>query len=152
MTDFALRISHITVKPDRIVARVEVAEERHARTTPSLIAMLAPAYPHLLEHACVNERGDTFAAVAGDTSLPHLLEHMAIENQVRMEGERFATGATYVGKTQWESRVRRIARIELSYADDLVALAALRDAARDLNEAVALMDAGDRPGRLAWRP
>ena len=73
---------------------------------------------------------------------------MAIENQVRTEGERFAKGATYVGKTQWESRARRIARIELSYADDLVALAALRDAARDLNEAVSLMDAGDLSGQL----
>ena len=146
----AVDVLHVQVKRDRIVASVVVADERFAYTTPSLIASLLPAYPHLLEHACVNDRGTTFAAVAHHTSLPHLLEHMAIENQVRAEDERRTatrergvsaqpgpeSGVTYKGKTQWVDRVAREARIELSYADDLVALAALRDAARDLNEAL----------------
>lgn len=166
MTDSAIRIVHITVKPDRVVAQVEVADERHAYTTPSLIAALLPAYPHLLEHACVNDCGTTFGAVAQRTSLPHLLEHMAIENQVRAEAgaegailndqSAHAQGnesrrqgvqgaavspATYMGKTRWTNRARRMAHVELSYVDDLVALAALRDAARDLNAAIALEEA-----------
>lgn len=148
MIEPALRVVHIAVKPDRIIAQVEVVDERCAYTTSALIASLLPDYPHLLEHACVNDRGDTFAAVASSTSTPHLLEHMAIENQVRLEGERaqmggdvFVPGVTYMGKTQWENRARRRARVELSYADDLVALQALRDAARDLNKAIALLDA-----------
>lgn len=162
MTDSAIRIVHITVKPDRVIAQVEVADERHAYTTPSLIAALLPTYPHLLEHACVNDCGTTFGAVAKRTSLPHLLEHMAIENQVRAEGDAESTilngqraqaqddvlhrqgprgatvpPATYMGKTRWTSRARRMAHVELSYVDDLIALAALRDAARDLNAAIA---------------
>ena len=166
MTDSAIRIIHITVKSDRVIAQVEVADERHAYTTPSLITALLPAYPHLLEHACVNDCGTTFGAVARRTSLPHLLEHMAIENQVRAEadaegaipngqrtqaqgdeshyqGARGAavSPATYMGKTRWTDRARRMAHVELSYADDLVALAALRDAARDLNAAIALEEA-----------
>lgn len=166
MTDSAIRIIHITVKSDRVIAQVEVADERHAYTTPSLITALLPAYPHLLEHACVNDCGTTFGAVAKRTSLPHLLEHMAIENQVRAEGDAESTilngqsahvqddalhrqsprgaavsPATYMGKTRWTDRARRMAHVELSYVDDLVALAALRDAARDLNAAIALEEA-----------
>lgn len=165
----AIRVEHVEVRRDRIVARVVVAHERFAYTSPRLIAALLPKYPHLLEHACVNDRGTTFAAVAADTSLPHLLEHMAIENQVRIEedsaagflhegdgllaGQRgvaagakpalFAaprfSGQTYVGKTSWTNRAARRARVELNYANDLVALAALRDAVRDLNAALAAL-------------
>ena len=93
MIEPALRVVHIAVKPDRIIAQVEVVDERCAYTTSALIKSLLPDYPHLLE------------------------------------------------QTQWENRARRRARVELSYADDLVALQALRDAARDLNKAIALLDA-----------
>lgn len=127
---FAIKVAHVDVRRGRIVAEVVVSDERFARTTPRLVASLLPRYPHLLEHTCANDRGDTFAAVAHNTSTPHLLEHMAIENQVSR-----ASG-TYVGKTRWASRARLCACVELSYSDDLVALAALRDAAHDLNDAL----------------
>lgn len=146
----AIRVAHIEVRRDRIVASVVVGEERFAVTTPELISRLLPRYPHLMEHSCVNDRGTTFAAVAANTSTPHLLEHMAIENQALGGASRPLSGPAasslpasrsaglFVGKTQWADRAARIARIELSYADDLVALAALRDAARDLDEALRL--------------
>lgn len=162
---FAVRIVHIEVRRDRIVASVAVSEERFSHTSSQVIASLLPKYPHLLEHACVNDYGTTFAAVASRTSTPHLLEHMAIENQVRAElansgdvrppvpqlADSFArksgmtrgegAGATYVGKTRWTNRSLRLARVELSYTNDLVALAALRDAARDLNAALRTVSA-----------
>lgn len=150
MPAFAIRVAHVEVRRDRIVADVCVSEERFVRTTPRLIALLLSQYPHLLEHCCVNDRGATFAAVAASTSMPHLLEHMSIENQVRLEWGRDADSPArglYVGKTRWIDRAARLARIEMSYADDLVALAALRDATRDLDEALIGRSGVIRPSR-----
>lgn len=147
----AIRVAHVEVRRDRIVASVVVGEERFAVTTPELISLLLPRYPHLMEHSCVNGRGTTFAAVAANTSTPHLLEHMAIENQALGNTGRPLSGliaspllegraaGLFVGKTQWADRTARIARVEFSYVDDLAALAALRDAARDLDGALRLL-------------
>lgn len=85
MTPTPVRIAHIEVKRDRIVASVAVSEERFVYTSQRVVEALLPRYPHLLEHSCVNDRGATFADVAFRTSTPHLLEHMAIENQVLVE-------------------------------------------------------------------
>lgn len=119
-----LTIEHIRVRPDRIVIDVLVRDERAAFTTPGIIAAALRRFPHLLRHACVNEKGTTFSAVANDTSLPHLFEHMAIEEQVRLDGR---DEASYVGKTFWTDRRRLKAQVEISYADDLVALRALKN-------------------------
>ena len=52
-------------------------------------------------------------------------------------------GSPRVGATKRAGviRARRMAHVELSYVDDLVALAALRDAVRDLNTAIVLEEA-----------
>ena len=135
-----VRIDHVEVRRDRIVADATVLDERFAYTSPELIDALVPAYPNLLSHTCVNGVGETFGAVAADTSLPHLIEHMAIENQVRAEmGTEKTNDLAYVGKSLWTNRSSMKARIELSYTDDLAALAALRDAVRDVNQAASLL-------------
>ena len=126
-----LTIEHIRVKPDRIVVDMSIRSERDAYTTPGLIASALHRFPHLLRHACVNEKGKTFSAVANNTSLPHLFEHMAIEEQVRLDGR---DEASYVGKTSWTDRRRLKAQVELSYADDLIALRALKNAQEWINE------------------
>ncbi len=130
-------IDHVEVRRDRIVADVVVLDERFAYTSSALITVLAPAYPNLLDHTCINGLGKTFGAVAADTFLPHLLEHMAIENQVNAElaAEGGQSATSYVGKSFWTDRAAMRARVELNYSDDLVALAALRDAVRDVNQA-----------------
>lgn len=80
-------------KPVR-VARVEVLRGHMACTvrfvvgvprvtSPQLMALVLPQFPNLPRHACVNERGETFAAVMNRTPLPHLLEHMIVDLQVR---------------------------------------------------------------------
>ncbi len=133
-------IDHVEVRRDRIVADATVLDERFVHTSPELIDALVPAYPNLLSHTCVNGVGQTFGAVAADTSLPHLIEHMTIENQVRAEmGAEKTSDLAYVGKSFWTDRSFMKARIELNYTDDLVALAALRDAVRDLNQAASLL-------------
>lgn len=130
---WAVRITHFTVKSDRIVAAVEVAHERFAVSTPEFIAAVQKRYPTILQHTCVNDLGPTFAAVACETSVPHVLEHMVVDAQARAVAAAGGAPATFVGKTSWENRARRRARVEVSFADDLVALKAFRDAVTCLN-------------------
>lgn len=129
------RIEHIAVKPGRIAVDVAVGPAECAYTTPDLIERLLPLYPHLLEHACVNSKGTTFGAVAQHTSVPHLFEHLVIEDQASAE-EGLSDPVLFKGKTFWTDRAKGKARVEVSYADDLVALRALRVASERLNAAM----------------
>ena len=132
-----LQIEHILVKKDRMIADVAVSDSRFAYTNPALIERLSGDYPFLLSHACVNDKGTTFGAVAERTSLPHLLEHMVIEDQVRLERlGSCSQPVLYTGKTFWTNEEELKARIEVRYADDLVALRAFRIASERLNSAV----------------
>ncbi len=82
-TSDALVIERLTVRPDRIVCDLRVSPSAPASTSPGLVRRVLADYPTLLDHACVNDEGDTFAAVADHTSLPHLVEHLVIDAQVR---------------------------------------------------------------------
>ena len=82
---WACRIVTIEVRSDRLVAHVEVSDERFCFATPALIADLLPRFPNILSHTCVNERGETFMNVAANTSIPHVLEHLVIDEQARLD-------------------------------------------------------------------
>lgn len=130
--DQLLKVLRYTVRNDRIVADVELAKTCPHNTSPALIARLRADYLHLPHHACVNDKGTTFGAVINDTPLPHLLEHMVVDLQVRAsDGSQ-----TFVGTSEWVCEKTGRARIEISFADDLVALAAFRDAVEALNVAL----------------
>lgn len=133
-------------------------------TSASLMRRVLPAFPMLPQHACVNERGTTFAAVMDCTPLPHLLEHLVVDLQVRTQVVQHArvgttsrsvaptasrTGAyaglaaqaeptprerPIVGTSEWADERAGLARIDVSFADDQVALRAFRDAVAFLNE------------------
>lgn len=130
----ALTITRLLVRADRIVCEVALAPSAPRTTSPALMERILPAFPTLLHHACVNDAGTTFSAAMMHTSLPHLLEHMVIDLQVRTT--EHATNAVFVGTTEWIDEAAGRARIEVSFADDLVALRAFRDATRILNKAV----------------
>lgn len=154
----ALFIASLTVRADSIVCEAALAPGAPRSTTPELTARVRAAFPDVPSHACVNGEGDTFAAVMERTSLPHLLEHLVISLQVRAaaEAERrpsaaeasaaparsaasdgaAAHGVVFVGTTEWVDEPAGRARIEVSFADDLVALRAFRDAVDFLNAAV----------------
>lgn len=149
-----LVIEKLIVKPTRIVCDVRVrqgegvddaaADSRiinpvpltHTQTTPQLISAVLEYYPTLLHHACVNDEGDTFAAVADHTSLPHLLEHLVIAMQVEAEAESMnvsSASTTFVGTTEWTDLRTNRARVEVNYRDDLVALRAFCEASALIN-------------------
>lgn len=133
-------------------------------TSASLMRRVLPAFPMLPQHACVNERGATFAAVMDCTPLPHLLEHLVVDLQVRSQIAQHARVGTtsrsvaptasrtdayagsaaqaeptprerpIVGTSEWVDERAGLARIDVSFADDQVALRAFRDAVAFLNE------------------
>lgn len=126
----AVAVSDISVRTDRLVLTVRLREDAPRETTPELAAALVRAVPSLTAHACVNEVGPTFAAVISHTSIPHALEHLIIDAQVRASAP---AAPTFVGTTVWISRASGTARVEVSYTDDLVALAAVKEALALLN-------------------
>ena len=140
----ALSIERMTVRADRIVCDVSLAPAAPRFTSPAMAERVRAAFPDVAHHACVNEEGDTFAAVMDRTSLPHVLEHLVISLQVRAEAERAAApgadedcaSTVFVGTTEWTDEFAGLARVEVSFADDLVALRAFRDATRFLNNAL----------------
>lgn len=133
-----VRVEHVTVRPDRVIAEIRIANEAYAFTSPGIIEAALRRYPHLLEHACVNDCGKTFGAVASCTSVPHLIEHMAIEEQARSsQSEK----KLFVGKTSWLDRMRLLAQVEVSYEEDFSALAALRTAVQLADELLAAREA-----------
>ena len=133
--DEPVRIVSITVKPSRLVVDVSILDELNRRTTPERAAHVLERFPTLREHACVNGRGRTFGSVIESTSIAHLLEHLAIELQTRASAHE---AATFVGTTEWLDERVGLARIQLSFKDDLEALRALRDAVRFLNDMLSM--------------
>lgn len=174
-----LSIERLCVRRDRVEANVRVEPGFHL-TTPEIARRVAAAFPTLASHACVNDVGPRFGAVMDRTPLPHLLEHLVIDLQVRAcevgargtaseasgsagagsgSGMALAAGAgasldalldargnpadalpaddvSYCGTTAWLDEAVGLARVEVSFTDDLVALRAFRDATDFLNRAV----------------
>ena len=133
-----IRASRICVRPRRIEANIDVAAGFRT-TTPELAARICARFPNLVHHACVNDEGHTFGAVIDHTPLPHLREHLGIDLQVAAEKSgTLSQTITYVGTTQWLDEQRGLARVEVNFTDDLVALRAFKDALCAINEAVVL--------------
>lgn len=145
-----IRVERMEVRRGHLVCRVAFGRAPRV-TSPQLMSHVLAVVPTLAQHACVNERGTTFAAVMDCTPLPHLLEHLVVDLQVRAESGRWRTlpgaapsvsphvaGATrdhpIVGTSEWLDEVAGIARIDVSFADDLVALRAMRDSVAFLNK------------------
>lgn len=145
-----IRVERMEVRRGHLVCWVAFSAAPRT-TSPQLMSHVLAEVPTLVRHACVNERGTVFAAVMDCTPLPHLLEHLVVDLQVRAESGRWSTlpgaaagappsmaGATHdrpiVGTSEWLDEAAGIARIDVSFADDLVVLRAVRDSVAFLNK------------------
>lgn len=128
-----VRLKAITVKTGRMVCELSVEDARYRYTSPKLAAFVSDRYPDLPHHACVNDSGPSFEAVMESTSTPHLLEHLVISLQTRAAK---GTSVRFVGTTEWLDEEAGLARVEVSFRDDLEALSAFGEATRFLNIAV----------------
>ena len=132
-------VERIRVAHDRVMALLRMRDAVHVLTTPKMARCACQAFPDLPHHACVNGHGPTFAAVMDHTPVPHLVEHLVVDMQVRACGN---PDLIFTGATRWEDRAQGLARVEVSYEDDLVAIQAFRDAVAFVN------GLGSTPGRV----
>ena len=134
-----VRVTRVEVLRGHLICAVAFDPSVPRVTSPQLIAEVLQQFPNLPRHACVNERGETFADVMERTPMPHLLEHMIVDLQVRemasLPGDesRMAADKPIVGTSEWVDEPVGLARIDVSFADDHTALRALRDAVAALN-------------------
>lgn len=125
-----LAIESLSVKADRVIALVRMHDAVKVMTTPKLARRACERHPNLPDHACVNGEGPTFAAVIDHTPAPHLLEHLVIDLQTEACDD---PDLIFTGATRWVDRPAGLAEVQVSYADDLVALRAFREAADFIN-------------------
>lgn len=125
-----LAVERVAIERDRMALLVRVPGGAAAHLSPKAAARLLRERPHLARHACLNAQGEPFGAILHRTSLPHVLEHLVIDFQAEFDDR---SAATFVGTTEWLNEREGLARVEVNFTDDLIALAALR-AARALME------------------
>lgn len=121
-----ISITSVHIAADRITLEVALGPETPPMTDERIARAALEEFPTLGQHTCINDRGPTFASVIEETSIPHLLEHLIIDLQVR--SPETPDDATFTGITRWLDEGARTARIEVSFRDDLVAMAAINDA------------------------
>lgn len=126
----------LTVREDRVIADVALEKQCPRTSSAYLMKRLCISNPDLPYHSCVNEVGSLFGLVMNSTSLPHVFEHLVIDEQVKRTRGAGLVPAVFVGITEWVDVFRGRAQVQASFTDDLIALRAFRDAFRILNEAV----------------
>ena len=80
--------------------------------------------PHIVDHVCLGDAGETFKDCMGATELAHLLEHMTVE----LLAQTNIAGDITSGKTYPVADDPRAFEIQLSCKDDVLTAAALASA------------------------
>lgn len=124
----SVQVTNIVVKNFRIICTVKLNSIKFSND--KIKAALLKEMPRLALHKCKNLTGSTFDEVMGSTSLAHVLEHMIIDIQSNYTDE------VLLGTTEWIYEYSGIAKIELSYTDDLVCLSAIKEAVDKLNNII----------------
>ena len=117
-----ISIEKATVMKGRLRLDVRVTDGFPAETSADIAQAALRIRPSLQRHACINSCGPTFGAVMAHTSLPHLFEHLVIDEQANMSE---SGSTTFKGATRWTDHASGRACVEVSFADDIVALEAV---------------------------
>ncbi len=125
-----IAVDRITVDAGRLACEITIRDPVYRQVWDKLAQSVLERHPDLLIHACVNAESNRFSTVLRKTSVPHLLEHLAIDIQAH-ESER---GSVFVGSTEWIDELRGRALIQLSFSDDFEALRAFKTAVAYLND------------------
>lgn len=128
----AVSVELVRILRGRLSLLVRMAPYAPHDVSPALLAAALRRWPSLPFHACANEVGPVFGDVMASTSVPHLLEHLIIDEQAR----DLATPSDLIlaGTTEWVDKEGGLARVEVNFADDLAALRALREALAFVNK------------------
>ncbi|WP_248921723.1 cyanophycin synthetase family protein [Olsenella intestinalis] len=121
-----IEIQRVEVGPEYLTARVRVADDAPLMTSGDLRAttLVYNLLPHIVDHVCLGDAGETFKDCMGATELAHLLEHMTVE----LLAQTNIAGDITSGKTYPVADDPRVFEIQLSCKDDVLTAAALASA------------------------
>ena len=121
-----IEIQRVEVGPEYLTARVRVADDAPLMTSGDLRAttLVYNLLPHIVDHVCLGDAGETFKDCMGATELAHLLEHMTVE----LLAQTNIAGDITSGKTYPAADDPRAFEIQLSCKDDVLTAAALASA------------------------
>ena len=118
-----IEIKRVQIGPENLIAHVRIADDAPLMTSEDLeaTARVYHVMPHIVEHVCLGDAGETFRDAMGDTEIAHLLEHVTVEllAQTNMAGD-IPAGKTWVDEVD-----NRTYQIELACPDDVLVAAAL---------------------------
>ena len=119
-------IKKVEVGPKYLTARVKVAMSAPLMTSEDLegTTRIYRLMPHIIEHACLGDAGETFKDVMGDTEIAHLLEHVTVEILAQSD----IAGDIPCGRTFAVEDERRTYEIEFPCSDDVLVIGALSSA------------------------
>ena len=119
-------IRKVEVGPKYLTARVRVAMSAPLMTSEDLegTTRVYRLMPHIIEHACLGDAGETFKDVMGDTELAHLLEHVTVEILAQSD----IAGDMPCGRTFAVEDELRTYEIEFPCPDDVLVIGALSSA------------------------
>lgn len=127
-----IAVERIVVEKGRLACSVIIDNPRYRYAWSELAQFVRENHPDLELHTCANAHEQRFAAIMDETSVPHLLEHLAID----VQAHNAQRGDAFVGSTEWADEARGRALIQLSFVDDLEALQAFKEALSFLNDAL----------------
>lgn len=119
-------IKRVEVGPKTLTARIRVNMSAPLMTGDDLegTTRVYRLLPHIIEHVCLGDGGETFKDVMGDTEIAHLLEHVTVELLAQTD----IAGDVTCGRTFTVTDELRTYDIELTCPDDVLVVGALSSA------------------------
>lgn len=126
MAEF-IDIERVEIGPKNLTAWVRIADGCPTTTgeDPKGTERVRRALPHIVDHVCLGDAGETFGAALPDTEIAHLLEHVTVE----LLAQTNLAGDTPAGRTWISDDDTRTFVIELACPDDVLVAAALSSGA-----------------------
>ena len=120
-------IRRVEIGPENLVARVRIDDNGPLMTSEDLegTTRVYRLLPHIVEHVCLGDAGETFRDAMGNTEIAHLLEHVTVELLAQTD----LAGDMPAGRTWVDEVDDRTYEIELACPDDVLVSAALSCAA-----------------------
>lgn len=116
-------IIQVRIGPENMTALVRLSDDAPLMTSEDLegTARIYRLLPHIVEHVCLGDAGETFRDAMGNTELAHLLEHVTVELLAQTD----LAGDMPAGRTWVDEVDDRTFQIELACPDDVLVASAL---------------------------
>lgn len=129
----SIQVTDILVKKYRIICTVKIEGDKYSNS--AIKDKLLEIKPSLKKHSCKNANNEPLSSVLDTTSIPHILEHLIIDNQIQYRNNE-EDDVSILGTTEWINEDEGIAKIEFSFYDDVTALKSINEAQNLLNSLI----------------